>query len=69
MKTCCDGGADLGFLPALSGLHLRTGRLPRSAELVARPSRLGAAFLITVPVAYHCLWALGQDYSTRVLIH
>ena len=28
------------------------------------------AFLITVPVAYHCLWALGfQDYTTRVLIH
>jgi hypothetical protein len=28
------------------------------------------AFLITVPVAYHCLWALGfQHYTTRVLIH
>jgi hypothetical protein len=28
------------------------------------------AFLVSVPVAYHCLWALGfQHYSTRVLIH
>jgi hypothetical protein len=29
-----------------------------------------ALFALTVPVAYHCLWALGfQDYSTRVLVH
>ena len=28
------------------------------------------AFLISLPVAYHCLWALGfQDGTTRVLIH
>ena len=28
------------------------------------------AFLISLPVAYHCLWSLGfQDTSTRVLIH
>ncbi len=28
------------------------------------------AFLISLPVVYHCLWALGfQDTSTRVLIH
>jgi uncharacterized protein DUF6529 len=28
------------------------------------------AFLISLPVAYHCLWALGfQDATTRVLIH
>jgi Family of unknown function (DUF6529) len=28
------------------------------------------AFLISLPVVYHCLWALGfQDYSTRVLVH
>ena len=27
-------------------------------------------FLVTVPVAYHCLWALGfQDTTTRVLLH
>lgn len=28
------------------------------------------AFLLTLPVAYHCLWALGfQDTTTRVLLH
>lgn len=28
------------------------------------------AFLFTIPVAYHCLWALGLDTSsTRTLIH
>ena len=28
------------------------------------------AFLISLPVVYHCLWALGfQDTTTRVLIH
>lgn len=30
-----------------------------------------AAFLLTIPVAYHCLWALGftADAGTRVLAH
>lgn len=29
-----------------------------------------AAFLVSIPVAYHCLWALGFDSSTpRVLVH
>lgn len=29
-----------------------------------------AAFLLTLPVAYHCLWALGfRDTDTRVLAH
>lgn len=28
------------------------------------------AFLISLPVVYHCLWSLGfQDTSTRVLVH
>ena len=28
------------------------------------------AFLVSLPVAYHCLWSLGfQDTSTRVLLH
>ncbi len=28
------------------------------------------AFLISLPVVYHCLWALGfQDTDTRVLVH
>ena len=48
-------------------------RIPRT-----KPTWLGGvhrisgtlAFLVSLPVAYHCLWALGfQDNSTRVLIH
>ena len=28
------------------------------------------AFLLAIPVAYHCLWALGfQSGNTRVLVH
>jgi hypothetical protein len=28
------------------------------------------AFLVSLPVAYHCLWSLGfQDTTTRVLVH
>jgi len=50
------------------------GKVPR----VAAPSWIGGlhrwsgriAFLLAVPVAVHCLYALGfQGYSTRVLIH
>jgi hypothetical protein len=49
------------------------GKLPWEA-----PSWLGTAhrlsgriaFLLSLPVAYHCLWSLGfQDSSTRVLVH
>jgi hypothetical protein len=45
-----------GSPPAwIGGVHRISGRL---------------AFLISLPVAYHCLWSLGfQDTSTRVLIH
>ena len=29
-----------------------------------------AAFLLTLPVAFHCVWSLGfEDGSTRVLVH
>ena len=50
------------------------GKVPR----VTAPSWIGGlhrwsgriAFLLAVPVAVHCLYALGfQSYSTRVLIH
>jgi hypothetical protein len=41
--------------PWIGGLHQWSGRI---------------AFLLSVPVAVHCLYALGfQNYSTRVLIH
>ena len=64
----------LAFFQLYSGLRIY-GRVAFPGTM---PSWFGAAhrgsgtlaFLITVPVAYHCLWALGfQDYSTRVLIH
>jgi hypothetical protein len=50
------------------------GKVPR----IAAPSWIGGlhrwsgriAFLLAVPVAVHCLYALGfQNYSTRVLVH
>ena len=50
------------------------GKVPR----VAAPSWIGGlhrwsgriAFIVAVPVAIHCLYALGfQNYSTRVLLH
>jgi hypothetical protein len=41
--------------PWIGGLHRWSGRI---------------AFLLAVPVAVHCLYALGyQTYSTRVMIH
>ena len=41
--------------PWIGGLHRWSGRI---------------AFLLAVPVAIHCLYALGfQNYSTRVLLH
>ncbi len=51
------------------------GRLPGSAETpgwVPTTHRIVGtlAFLISLPVVYHCLWALGfQDTDTRVVVH
>ncbi len=51
------------------------GRLPGAGSApswIAPTHRwLGTiAFLFTLPVAYHCLWALGfQQTTTRVLVH
>jgi plastocyanin len=65
---------------ALAVLQLYTalwlyGRLHRSR---AKPRRLGrihrltgaAAILVSLPVAYHCLFAYGfRDFDTRMLVH
>jgi hypothetical protein len=68
------GAAALGIGQLLSALWM-WGRLPGAG---AAPSWTApvhrwsgtAAFLLTLPVAYHCLWALGfQQTTTRVLIH
>jgi hypothetical protein len=49
------------------------GRLPWAAPGWAGPAhRISGrlAFLISLPVAYHCLWSLGfQDTDARVLAH
>ena len=68
--------AALGFaVVQLASALWMYGKLPlrRSA-----PQRLGIvhrvtgtlAFLLCIPVAYHCLWALGfQDTTDRALVH
>jgi len=66
--------ATLGLTQALSAAWM-WGRLPGlgSAPKAIAPAHrwLGTtAFLFTLPVAYHCLWALGWNGTTpRVLAH
>src|SRR3954452_21860632 len=49
------------------------GKLPRHApDWVGPAHRISGrlAFLVSLPVAYHCLWSLGfQDTNARVLAH
>ncbi|MDA0256123.1 MAG: DUF6529 family protein [Chloroflexi bacterium] len=68
------GAAVLALFQVGSSLWLYR-RLPRAG---AAPAWLGpvhrlsgaAAFALTLPVAYHCLWALGfQDTDSRRLVH
>jgi Family of unknown function (DUF6529) len=50
-----------------------TGKLPWApADWAGTLHRVSGriAFLVSLPVAYHCLWSLGfQDTTTRVLAH
>ncbi len=68
------GAAALAIGQLVSALWM-WGRLPGAGSAPAwiKPAHrwLGtAAFLLTIPVAYHCLWALGfQQTTTRVLVH
>lgn len=68
------GAATLAVGQLVSALWM-WGRLPSVGPApagVATAHRwLGtAAFLLTLPVAYHCLWALGfQNSTSRVLAH
>ncbi len=52
-------------------LYGRLGRGPAPAWLGPVHRWTGtAAFVATLPAAYHCLWGLGfQDTTTRVLVH
>lgn len=66
--------AALGLLQLASSLRMfDVVRIPRAwpAWLPSVHRWTGVvAILLTLPVVYHCMWALGfQDYSTRVLAH
>lgn len=68
------GAAALAVVQAVSAAWM-FGRLPRvgpapSAVAAAHRWSGTAAFVLTLPVAYHCLWSLGFRSATpRVLIH
>jgi Family of unknown function (DUF6529) len=61
-----------GVAQVLSALWVY-GRLPGQAPAWAGTAhRISGrmAFIVSLPVAYHCLWSLGfQDTTTRVLVH
>lgn len=75
MKAWLASVAAVLVLAQLTSALVMWGRLPRlglAPATVATAHRWSGtiAFLFTLPVAYHCLWALGfQDTTTRVLIH
>jgi hypothetical protein len=67
------GALTLGVVQVLTALRMygRIGR-GRPSRRVALTHRISGAtaVLLTLPVAFHCLWALGfGTYSTRVLVH
>ena len=74
VKSWLATGAFVFALVQVGSALVMYGKVPR----IAAPSWIGAlhrwsgriAFLLAVPVAVHCLYALGfQHYSTRVLVH
>jgi hypothetical protein len=74
VKSWLATGATVFAVIQVGSALVMYGKVPR----VTAPSWIGGlhrwsgriAFLLAVPVAIHCLYALGfQQYSTRVLIH
>ena len=74
VKSWLATGAFAFALVQVCSALIMYGKVPR----IAAPSWIGGlhqwsgriAFLLAVPVAVHCLYALGfQNYSTRVLVH
>jgi hypothetical protein len=74
VKTWLATGAAVFAIVQVGSALVMYGKVPR----VTAPSWIGPlhqwsgriAFILTVPVAVHCLYALGfASYSTRVLIH
>ncbi len=68
------GAASLVIVQIISALWM-WGRLPGAGSAPRWISQVHrwtgtTAFLLTLPVAYHCLWALGfRDSTPRVLAH
>ena len=64
--------AALALVQVLLALWLY-GRLPWAAPASVGPAHRicgRLAFIVSLPVAYHCLWSLGfQDTDARVLAH
>ena len=61
----------LAIVQLISALAM-WGKLPIRGRWVAPAHRWTgtAAFLVSLPVAYHCLWAVGfQTTTTRTLLH
>ena len=74
VKSSLATGATLFAIVQVGSALVMYGKIPR----VTAPDWIGGlhrwsgriAFLLAVPVAIHCLYALGfQQYSTRVLLH
>ena len=74
VKSWLATGATVFAIVQVGSALVMYGKIPR----VTAPSWIGTlhrwtgriAFLLAVPVAIHCLYALGfQQYSTRVLLH
>jgi hypothetical protein len=74
VKSWLATGATAFALVQVGSALVMYGKVPR----ITAPSWIGGlhrwsgriAFLLAVPVAVHCLYALGfQGYSTRVLVH
>lgn len=75
MKAWFTTAVTLLALAQLASALAMWGRLPgvrASSSWVAPVHRWSGtvAFVVSLPVAYHCLWSLGfQDTDTRVLVH
>src|SRR5437868_4193654 len=74
VKSWLATGATVFAIVQVASALVMYGKIPR----VTAPDWIGTlhrwsgriAFLLAVPVAIHCLYALGfQQYSTRVLLH
>ncbi|WP_433244995.1 DUF6529 family protein [Streptosporangium sp. CA-135522] len=72
MKSWLTTGAFLLGLVQLFSALVMWGRIRLRAPWIATLHRWSGrvAFLLTIPVAFHCLYALGAQYDTpRVMVH